>query len=152
MPVLISTRLNTRQKIGAALLRWHRSSGCPIYVLGSNWLAGKTVSKEDGDKCYYDLINLLAHLKLDPSYTAKDCREVEKLIVRVQKQSELDYPSDPLSVKDLRRLLKGVDGTLKVYFASENTGYVGIVKVDANLICFSLQTDDETAGTLRKTK
>jgi hypothetical protein len=90
MTATTKTRVTTRQRIGESLSSWHRSSGCPIYVVGSHWRANKTVSTVDGEACVFDLSYLLSRMKGSQAYSMMDRRELRLLIARVKSQIKRD--------------------------------------------------------------
>ena len=124
-------RMSNRKRLAGHLLQWH-GGGTSTYALGSYWYANKAHTYNVGLACLKELRTLLTSMDNPHSvsrYAAKsERRELTELIDKVERQVWKDQGASILTVTQLRKALRGVDGRKCVYLCIQGCPYVQVDK------------------------
>lgn len=119
---------NNRERLAAHLLQWHGGGGTSTYALGSYWFANKPHSYNVGLACIAELRKLLAlmddNLSLYHHASKSERRELTELIAKVERQVFKDQGAVIMTVKQLRKALRGKNGRMCVYLCVQGVPYI----------------------------
>ena len=123
-------RMSNRKRLAGHLLQWHGGGGTSTYALGSYWYANKAHTYNVGLACIRELRTFLASMD-DPLSTARhsskaERRELTALIKKVLRQVWKDQGTAIMTVTQLRKALRGVDGRRGVHLCIKGVPYIPV--------------------------